>query len=43
VKDVSDKFKGVTYGEIDVPEGGNFDDMLTFIGTKNIGEEKKPQ
>jgi type I restriction enzyme M protein len=39
VKYVSDKFKGVTYGDIDVPEGGSFDDMLTLIGNKNIGEE----
>jgi type I restriction enzyme M protein len=39
VKYVSDKFKGVAYGDIDVPEGGSFDDMLALIGTKNIGEE----
>ncbi|MFA5689076.1 MAG: class I SAM-dependent DNA methyltransferase [Kiritimatiellales bacterium] len=39
VKYVSDKFKGVTYGEIDVPKGGSFDDMLALIGNKNIGEE----
>jgi len=39
VKYVSDKFKGVTYGDIDVPEGGSFDDMLALIGDKNIGEE----
>lgn len=39
VKYVSDKFKGVTYGDIDVPEGGSFDDMLALIGNKNIGEE----
>lgn len=39
VKYVSDKFKGVAYGDIDVPEGGSFDDMLTLIGNKNIGEE----
>ena len=28
VKYVSDKFKGVAYGDIDVPKGGSFDDML---------------
>ena len=39
VKYVSDKFKGVDYGDIDVPEGGSFDDMLALIGKKNIGEE----
>jgi type I restriction enzyme M protein len=38
VKYVSDKFKGVTFGDIDVPEGGSFDDMLALIGNKNIGE-----
>ena len=39
VKYVSDKFKGVAYGDIDVPEGGSFDDMLALIGHKNIGEK----
>lgn len=39
VKYVSDKFKGVAYGDIDVPEGGSFADMLALIGNKNIGEE----
>jgi len=39
VKYVSDKFKGVAYGDIDVPEGGSFDDMLALIGDKNIGEK----
>jgi type I restriction enzyme M protein len=39
VKYVSDKFKGVDYGDIEVPEGGSFDDMLALIGNKNIGEE----
>jgi len=39
VKYVSDKFKGVAYGDIDVPDGGSFSDMLALIGNKNIGEE----
>lgn len=39
VKYVSDKFKGVAYGDIDIPEGGSFDDMIALIGNKNIGEE----
>lgn len=39
VKYVSDKYKGVAYGDIDVPDGGSFNDMLALIGHKNIGEE----
>ncbi len=39
VKYVSDKFTGVDFGDIDVPEGGGFRDMLALIGNKNIGEE----
>ena len=39
VKYVSDKYKGVAFGDIDVPEGGSFSDMLAMIGKKNIGEE----
>jgi len=39
VKYVSDKFKGVDYADVDIPTGGSFDDMLTFRGDKNIGEE----
>ena len=39
VKYVSDKYKGVAYGDIDVPKGGSFDDMLMLIGDKNIGEK----
>ncbi|GHU38104.1 type I restriction-modification system subunit M [Betaproteobacteria bacterium] len=39
VKYVSDKFKGVAFGDIDVSDGGSFDDMLALIGNKNIGEE----
>lgn len=39
VKYVSDRYKGVAYGDIDVPKGGSFDDMLALIGDKNIGEK----
>lgn len=39
VKYVSDKFKGKLFGDISIPKGGSFDDMLSFIGNKNIGEE----
>lgn len=38
VKYASDKFKDVDYGDIEIPDGGSFDDMLALIGTKNIGE-----
>lgn len=38
VKYVSDKFKGSTYGDIEVPKVVSFDDMLALIGNKNIGE-----
>lgn len=37
VKYVSDKFKGKDYAEIEVPEGGSFDDMVKLIGTDDIG------
>lgn len=38
VKYVTDKFKGVKYADITVPDGGSFDDMVALKGTKNIGE-----
>lgn len=38
VKYVSDKFKGEDYADVEVPEGGSFDDMVQLIGKKNIGE-----
>lgn len=38
VKYVTDKFKGVKYADITVPEGGSFDDLLALKGNKNIGE-----
>lgn len=38
VKYVTDKFKGVKYAEIEVPEGGSFDDIIALKGKKNIGE-----
>lgn len=38
VKYVTDKFKGVKYADITVPEGGSFDDMVALKGAKNIGE-----
>ena len=36
--DVTDKFKGVKYADITVPEGGSFDDLVALKGNKNIGE-----
>ena len=38
VKYVSDRYKGVDYPDITIPEGGSFDDMVKLIGKKNIGE-----
>lgn len=39
VKYVTDKFKGVKYADITVPEGGSFDDLVALKGDKNIGEK----
>lgn len=39
VKYVTDKYKGVKYADIYVPEGGSFDDLVLLKGNKNIGEE----
>ncbi|MDR1073984.1 MAG: type I restriction-modification system subunit M, partial [Treponema sp.] len=39
VKYVSDRFKGEKYADMEVPAGGGFDDMVSLIGDKNIGEE----
>ncbi len=38
VKYVTDKFQGVKYPDINVPEGGSFDDIVALKGKKNIGE-----
>ena len=39
VKYVTDKFKGEMYADIEIPEGGSFDDMVSLKGSKNIGED----
>lgn len=39
VKYVTDKFKGEMYADIEIPEGGSFDDIVALKGSKNIGEE----
>lgn len=39
VKYVTDKFKGVKYADITVPEGGSFDDLVALKGNKDIGEK----
>lgn len=38
IKYVSDKFTGEDYADVEVPEGGSFNDMVKLIGKKNIGE-----
>ena len=38
VKYVTDKYKGQDYADIIVPEGGSFDDMVTLLNKRNIGE-----
>ena len=39
VKYVTDKFKGVKYADITVPEGGSFDDLVALKNDPNIGEK----
>ncbi len=39
VKYVTDKFKGVKYADLTVPEGGSFDDFIAIKGDKEIGEK----
>jgi type I restriction enzyme M protein len=39
VKYVSDQFKGEKYADMEIPKGGSFDDMVSLIGDKNIGEK----
>ena len=38
VKYVTDKFQGIKFADITVPEGGSFNDMIDLKGKKNIGE-----
>lgn len=38
VKYVTDKFKGQKYADINVPEGGSFDDLVALKNNKDIGE-----
>lgn len=38
VKYVSDKYAGIPYADVVVPDGGSFSDMVRLRGTKNIGE-----
>lgn len=38
VKYVSDRFKSNDTWDIEVPQGGSFDDIIKLKGTKNIGE-----
>ena len=39
VKYVTDKFKGIRYADITVPDGGSFDDLIAVKGDPNIGEK----
>lgn len=39
VKYVSDKAKADPFAEVEVPEGGSFDDLVALKGKPNIGEE----
>ncbi|MCV6589534.1 MAG: type I restriction-modification system subunit M [Marinobacterium sp.] len=39
MKYVSDKYKGVPYGAISVPEGACFDDLIALKGDKEIGDK----
>lgn len=39
MKYVSDKYKNDAFGDILVPEGGSFDDMVALKGDKEIGEK----
>lgn len=39
MKYVSDKYKDDAFGDIIVPEGGSFDDMVALKGDKEIGEK----
>jgi len=39
MKYVTDKFKGIKFADIIVPEGGSFDDIIKIKGNKNIGEK----
>jgi type I restriction enzyme M protein len=39
VKYISDKYKGVKFSAIKVPEGASFDDMVALVGTPNIGDD----
>ena len=39
IKYISDKYAGVPYAPITVPEGARFTDMVALKGTKDIGED----
>ena len=39
VKYVTDRFKGDMYAEIEVPDGGNFDDLIATKGQSDIGDK----
>lgn len=39
IKYVSDKYAGVPYAPIDIPEGASFKDMVALKGTSDIGDQ----
>src|SRR5881227_1357430 len=39
IKYISDKFAGLKYAEIAVPEGASFKDMVALKGTPDIGDQ----
>jgi len=39
VKYVSDRYKGQQWADINVPDGGSFDDIVALKGKDNIGED----
>lgn len=39
VKYISDKYKDKPFGAITVPKGASFDDMVSLVGTPNIGDD----
>lgn len=43
IKYISDKYKDKPYGEITIPQGASFDDMVNLIGNPEIGDKVNKQ
>src|SRR5207237_10468890 len=39
IKYISDKYAGVTYAPITIPDGASFKDMIALKGTADIGDQ----